>query len=95
MAQALRRRGIDVLTMSEAGLLGKPDPELLAYARSAQRVLVTHDTDFLRLAHQQPDHAGIAYCAHGSRTMGQIVESLILIHELFRPDEMVGRVEYI
>src|SRR5215216_4371094 len=48
VAQALRRRGIDAQTTTEAGLLGATAAELLAYARRAGRVLVTHDDDFLR-----------------------------------------------
>ena len=80
--------------MHEAGLLSRPDHEILAHARAAGRVIVTHDADFLRLHRQQVDHAGIAYCAPGSRTIGQIVESLVLIHEVFQGDEMLGRLEY-
>jgi predicted nuclease of predicted toxin-antitoxin system len=95
VARALRGFGIDVLTMREAGLLGTPDAELLAHAHAEGRVLVTHDPDFLRLHDRQVAHAGIAYCAQGSRTVGQIVESLRLIHEVYQPDEMVDRVEYL
>jgi hypothetical protein len=57
-------------------------------------VLVTHDSDFLRL-HQQQPHSGIAYCAQGTRTIGQIVTSLVLIHEILAPAEMAGRIEFI
>ncbi len=66
VAQALRRRGIDVLTAAEAELLGAPDADYLARSHAAGRVLVTHDGDFLRLHRQQQAHAGIAYCEQGS-----------------------------
>ena len=59
VAQALRRREIDVLTAGEAGLLGAPDADYLARSRDTGRVLVTHDSDLLRL-HQEQEHAGIA-----------------------------------
>ncbi len=58
VAQALRRRGIDAQTATEAGFLGATDAEVLAYARQAGRVVVTHDDDFLRLDHRQP-HVGM------------------------------------
>jgi predicted nuclease of predicted toxin-antitoxin system len=61
VAQALRRRAIDVLTAGEAGLLGAPDADYLASSRNTSQVLVTHDSDFLRL-HQEQEHVGIAYC---------------------------------
>jgi len=94
VAEALRRRGIDVLTAGEAGLLGMSDTEHLARALAAGRVFVTHDSDFLRL-HQQHPHAGIAYCAQGTRTIGQLVTGLVLIHELLTPAEMANQVEFL
>ncbi len=94
VAQALRRRGIDVLTAGEAGLRGIPDVEVLSQAGAAGRVLVTHDSDFLGL-HQQQVHAGIAYCAQGTRTIGQVVAGLVLIYEVLESDEMAGRVEFL
>jgi predicted nuclease of predicted toxin-antitoxin system len=95
VARGLRRFGIDVLTMTEAGLLGTPDVQLLAWARAEGRVVVTHDPDFLLFHQQQIGHAGIVFCAEGSRTIGQMIESLRLIHEVYQPEEFAGRVEYI
>jgi predicted nuclease of predicted toxin-antitoxin system len=95
VAAALRRRGIDVLTAGEAGLLSASDSEHLAHAHAAGRVLVTHDSDFLRLHQQRQPHSGIAYCAQGARTIGQIVTSLVLIYELLTPAEIAGRIEFI
>mgnify|MGYP000122184939 CR=1 FL=1 len=43
LAEALRRRGYDVETTVEAGLLGASDEEQLAYAVGQQRALVTHN----------------------------------------------------
>jgi predicted nuclease of predicted toxin-antitoxin system len=95
VAQALRRRGIDVLTAGEAGLLSAADDEYLARSYSEGRVLVTHDGDFLRFHHEQQQHAGIAYCEQGARSIGQLVSGLVLIFELLEPSEMVGRVEFL
>jgi len=95
VAEALRRRGIDVLTAGEAGLRSTPDAELLARSYEAGRVLVTHDSDFLRLHREQHQHAGIAYCEQGARTIGQLVASLVLIYEVLESGDMVGRVEFL
>jgi predicted nuclease of predicted toxin-antitoxin system len=83
-----------VLTPADAGLLGAPDEDYLAYARLEQRVLVTHDGDFLRL-HALQDHWGIAYCEQGTRSIGQIISGLVLIYEVLQPSEMVRRVEFL
>ena len=95
VAQALRRRGIDVLTAAEAGLLSTPDAELLARSHAAGRVVVTQDRDYLRLHQQQQAHAGIAYSEQGSRSIGQIITGLMLIYETLPPGEMAGRVEFL
>ena len=94
-ATGLRRRGIDVSTSQEAGLLGAPDPAQLAYALSNGRVLLTHDDDHLTLHSQGAEHAGIAYCHRLRRSIGEIIDALALVWELCEPEEMVNRVEYI
>jgi predicted nuclease of predicted toxin-antitoxin system len=95
VARALRRRGIDVETPAEAGLIGAPDGEQLSHAYAAGRVFVTHDPDLLRLHRQRHQHAGIAYCEQGTRSIGQIVAGLVLIYEVLEPSEMLGRVEFL
>ena len=54
----LRRCGIDMLTTSEAKLLGAPDEAQLALAASQGRVVVTQDDDFLRFHAQGVMHIG-------------------------------------
>ena len=42
----LQRRGIDVLSTPQAGLLGSSDRDQLTFATQQQRVVVTQDDDF-------------------------------------------------
>lgn len=79
----------------EAGLRSADDSAHANFARAGGRVLVTHDADFLRLASFSSDPNGIAYCAKDTRSVGQMVESLVLIFEVLTPQEMAGRVEYL
>ena len=95
IALALRRQSIDVTTTAEMGLIGQTDEAQLAFAHQQERVIVTHDTDFLRIASQTTDHWGIAFCKKDVRTLGEIIRSLVLIYELLTPDEMNGWVEYL
>jgi len=95
IARALRQRGIDAITVHEADLLGASDAQLLAHANAEGRVVVTQDDDFLRLHHQQQPHAGITYCKQGTRTIGQIIGSLVLIYDVLEPSEMAGHAEYL
>ncbi len=95
VADGLRRRGVDVTTTQEAGLLRAPDERQLAFALAEGRVLVTHDEDFLTRAKQGTGHAGIAYCHLESRSIGQIIASLMLIRDCLSPDDMQNHIEFI
>ncbi len=50
VVEHLRDEGMDVLDVKENGLVGMPDIELIRLARSQDRVILTHDRDFGRLA---------------------------------------------
>ncbi len=95
IARALRRQGIDVTTTIEARLRTKSDADQWEYVQQSERVIVTHDADFLRLSAKNPSHPGVAYCRMGSRSLGEMIRSLMLIYEILTPDEMRGRVEYL
>ena len=95
IAAGLRRQGIDVTTTPEAGLIGATDEQQVAYALPAGRVLFTSDRDYLRLHARGEPHAGIAYCHQQTRNIGEIIDGLILIWEVFEPAEMANRVEYL
>lgn len=95
IAAALRRRGVDVTTTADAGLLDSPDADHLAFALRENRVIVTQDSDFLRLHAAGARHAGIVYAAQGSRSTGEVIRFLALMHDCFTADEMRGRIEYL
>lgn len=91
----LRQRGIDVTTPQDAGLLGATDEEHLEFAQQADRVLVTHDSDFLVLHHQSSDHCGIAYCRQRKYSVGELLRALLLLDACYSPTDMKGRVEFL
>jgi hypothetical protein len=95
IADGLRRRGIDVTTSLDAQLIGADDEDHLSFAVAENRVIVSHDDDFLRLAASGWLHTGIAYCRPHKRTIGEIVEYLALMDACLAPEEMVGRIEFL
>lgn len=95
IAQGLRQRGIDVITTPEAELIAATDEVQLAFALSQERVLFTQDADFLRLHQTGISHAGIVFCAQGSRSIGEMIRGLVLIWQLLEPEEMLNRVEFL
>jgi predicted nuclease of predicted toxin-antitoxin system len=95
VAEGLKRRGIDVTTTAEAGLLGATDEGQFAHAVAAGRVLFTQDSDFMRLHAAGVPHAGIAYCGKDTKGIGEIIQGLVLIWELLEPEEMLNHVEFL
>ncbi len=95
IAEGLRRRGIDVTTTPEAGMIGLSDEEQIAFAATQERVIFTQDTDFLRMARTGISHNGIIYCQQKSRSIGEIVRGIVLIWEYLEPEEMKNKVEFI
>jgi predicted nuclease of predicted toxin-antitoxin system len=94
VAAGLRLRGIDVVTVPEAGMLGASDEEHLALALFEGRVVVTQDADFLRLAEQGHPHAGIVYAAQQT-PIGTIMRGLLLIQNVLSAEDMVGNIEFL
>jgi predicted nuclease of predicted toxin-antitoxin system len=94
IATALRRAGINATTTIEAGLRTKTDQAHLEYALTQQRVIVTRDQDFLRMVSGLSRHPGIVFYS-GNQSMREIIEGLILIHEVMTPEEITDSVEYI
>jgi len=95
IATGLRTRGIDVTTATDAGLLRADDEDHIHFALREKRVIFTNDRDFLRLHSQGIEHAGIAYCAGGSRALKEIIRYLALMHDCLAEEEMEGQVEYL
>ncbi|PIW18758.1 MAG: hypothetical protein COW33_05575, partial [Anaerolineae bacterium CG17_big_fil_post_rev_8_21_14_2_50_57_27] len=90
----LRRRGIEVLTAKEAGMLTAPDKKHLEFAAAQGMVIFTQDDDFLRLHASGISHSGIVY-AHQRTPIGQIIQGLTLIYQVLTPEELHNHVEFL
>ncbi len=95
VALGLRRYEIDVTTTKEVGLRGQSDDVQLKFIQEQKRVIFTQDADFLIIASNIFDHPGITYCKKGTRSIGEIIERLILIYEVMTPEELMGNVEFV
>ncbi len=95
IAIGLRARGVDVTTTADVSLAGADDEKQLAYATSEQRVLVTHDCDFLRHHAASIAHTGIAYCHQEKYSVGILLQMLLLLHASEGSEDMLGRVEFL
>ncbi len=94
VAMGLKRRGVDVVTVVEAGSRGATDEEHLERAKSEKRVIFTQDDDFLRLHSAGKKHFGITY-AHQGKAIGALISGLMLIYQTLESEEMINHVEYL
>jgi hypothetical protein len=95
IAVQLRQKGLDVVTVYDLGLAGDTDVNHLIRATEMGRVLVTADTDFLRLAAEGLDHAGIVFGVQEDNAIGDWVKALELICFVYTSDDMRNHVEYL
>jgi len=95
IAVGLRAHNIEVTTTADAGLLAATDEKHLFFAYSEQRVLVTHDCDFLRHHWAKVEHSGIAYCHRDKYSVGDLMQMLLLLHACESSENMMGKVEYL
>src|SRR5579885_3198706 len=86
ITQGLRDRGVDVVAAQEDGMASAPDREILDRASQLQRVLFTHDRDFLTEAAARQksgrEFYGVIYAHLLGITIGTCIEDLELIATL-------------
>ena len=95
VAAGLKRRGVDVLTVQESDRCGFGDAEQLQFATENNRVMVTFDRDFLVLINQRMQHAGIVLCEATKYSIGQLIQSLLLVHAILSAEDMRNHIEYL
>lgn len=94
IADGLRQRGVDVKTTIELGYVQATDLEQLKFARSENRVIVTRDADFLIVASQGIDHAGIVFWHSKRRSIGTLVRRLVTLWRTASDEEMRNQVQF-
>jgi hypothetical protein len=99
IADALRLKGIDVLTALDDGAAEFADDAILERATGLGRLVFTQDEDFLAIAHAWAavgrDFAGVVYGHQLRVTIGQAIRDLELIAQIMEPEEMRNRVEFL
>lgn len=95
IAEQLRLWDIDAVTVRDLALLGDTDENHLERATAMGRVFCTHDTDFLIMAGESTDHAGIAFAEQYGASIGGWVRSLRKLHAEATTEAMVGQVKYL
>lgn len=98
IVNGLRRRGIDIVTVADEGCLGAPDAAHLQRASTLERVIMTADQDFLRLAHETvtrgAHHPGVVYILPAT-PIGEAIRSITKLCLVMTPEAMIDWIEWI
>ncbi len=81
----LRLLGIDAISVNEAGKRESDDEEILSFAKKNDRVIITRDSDFVKLHNKGAEHAGIAFIPKFltiGKTIGEIEKVSMLFDSL-------------
>ena len=91
VTELLKEMGHDILTVQEAGKanLGIPDDEVLAFAISDNRTVITlNRQDFIKLHRNSPEHLGIIVCTNDT----DIIRMASIINEaIVREETLIGK----
>ena len=91
----LRIQGIDVVSVQDLGLRGRPDPEILATAGQSGRIVYTSDTDLVRLSDSGMPHLGVFFHRSRKYSPSGAINVVSLACQVLTPDEMRNRVEFL
>lgn len=95
VSEQLRAAGIDAVSAHSLSVLGDADPNHLHRATALERVLCTYDTDFLILAQQGVEHAGIVFAPQRKATIGGWVREIRALHGRVTAEALRGQVVYL
>jgi hypothetical protein len=98
LAEALRIRGVNLLTTMEAGMIGSDDIQQLIFASENKRSLVSYNKrDFARLHYQwmskQKTHQGIILS--DQLAIGVVLRRLMRLYFSVKNKDMLNRLEYL
>ncbi len=96
IVDGLRRRKIEIVSARELGYLNKSDEFHLKKASELNAVILTHDTDFLRMA-SNPNikHNGIIFAHPKNVSIGQCIRDVELIVNVLTDREMENHIEFL
>ena len=95
IANQLRLRGVDAISVRDLDLVGDSDQNHLVRALEMGRVLVTSDADFLVMSATQIEHAGIIFGKQEDHSLGDWVKGLELICFVYDAEDMKNHVEFL
>ena len=100
LAEALRQRGVNVLTALEAGMIERPDKEHLKLAASEARVLYSFNVGDFAALHLDfltngKHHAGIILARQQRFSLGEQMRRLLHLIATLTDKEIQDKIEFL
>jgi predicted nuclease of predicted toxin-antitoxin system len=99
VAEGLRRRGVEAVSIYDEGKQGMGDDAQLAYARTLGSVIFTHDPDLIEVAtevnRRGEAHQGVIFVEMHRLRVGECIRRLALYAEVVTAEEMMNRIEFL
>jgi len=90
---------IDIVRVQDVGLAGAEDPEVLSWAASEHRILLSHDVTTLsmfavELVESGRQMAGLFLVAYGA-SIGAVIDDLVLLVTCSHEGEWLGQIVFV
>ena len=94
--EGLKRRGIQAYSCKEVGNIGLTDEEQIEYANSKKLVILTHDTDFLRIVHERKlNHCGMVFVSQNKLSVGDVIRKIEFLMSVISEEDMTNHIEFL
>lgn len=99
--RGLKRRisEVDITRVQDTELAGKPDTLVLAWAAEYGYIVLTHDVNTMRGYYYERLKADLPlpglFLVHGTKPIGEVIDSLELILLASEAEEWIGKIHYI
>ena len=94
-----RHEGVEFLRVRDAGLDGRPDPEVLAYAAERGLLVVSHDVNTMPAHAHRRLAAGLPVAGllmvRQTEAVAAVIDSLVLVWSSSEAEEWQGLVVYL
>ena len=99
IVEGLKRRGIELTSPEDREDLGKSNEYHLKRAFELGAVVLTHDADFLKIAHhwnqEGKEHKGILYAQSLDLSIGECIRMVELVTQVLTEEEMKNHIEFL
>jgi predicted nuclease of predicted toxin-antitoxin system len=99
VAEGLRRRGVEAVSVYDEGKVGLSDEAQLVHANTLGAVIFTHDADLIEIATETnrlgDDHCGVIFVEMHRLRLGECIRRLALYADVVTAEEMINRIEFL